>query len=317
MSKGMNLKTIKVPVFRTMIVEEEINLFSINREEMVECVCETIQKYNCSNSKKIVIENSGKNYINEIVQITAEKKNMHGSPVVFIQMSAHKTNLGDGYIETSRKIPMTKDVKIGSDHYYIVMYPTAIKGRTKFKRHWNIFLYDDPNKDSMEFIKMTKEMIKEVLKLKIRNLKKKDFYEEISNYSIFNNITANFQTVEYINDQYDAHFKEYIAGGQILSRKIFELKNLPHATFLDMLNSEDDMTIKRRTFNIFVGKKEYKISQNIKKDYQRAKEKYSLLIESLFNESISISEEEYSSNKIYEKDFVIEKLEGVVANYMS
>ena len=72
-----------------------------------------------------------------------------------------------------------------------------------------------------------------------------------------------------------------------------------------------------QVLSIFVGKKEYKISQNIKKDYQRAKEKYSLLIESLFNESISISEEEYSSNKIYEKDFVIEKLEGVVANYMS
>lgn len=317
MPEGINFKTIKVPVFRTMIEEEEINLFFINREEMVERVCETIQKYNCSNTKKIVIENSGKNYINEIVQITAEKKDMHGSPVVFIQMSAHKTNLGDGYIETSKKIPMTKDVKIGSDHYYIVMYPTAIKGRTKFKHHWNIFLYDDPNKDSMEFIKMTKEMIKEVLKLKIRNLKKKDFYEEISNYSVFNNITANFQTVEHINDQYDAHFKDYIASGQILSKKTFELKNLPHATFLEMLNSEDDMTIKRRTFNIFAGKKEYKISQNIKKDYQRAKEKYSLLIESLFNESISVSEEEYSSNKIYEKDFVVEKLEGVVANYMS
>ena len=57
-----------------MIEEEEINLFFINREEMVERVCETIQKYNCSNTKKIVIENSGKNYINEIVQITAEKK---------------------------------------------------------------------------------------------------------------------------------------------------------------------------------------------------------------------------------------------------
>lgn len=63
---------------------------------------------------------------------------MHGSPVVFIQMSAHKTNLGDGYIETSQKIPMTKDVKIGSDHHYVIMYPMAIKGRSKFK---NIGIY--------------------------------------------------------------------------------------------------------------------------------------------------------------------------------
>lgn len=83
-----------------------------------------------------------------------------------------------------------------------------------------------------------------------------------------------------------------------------------------MLNNDEDVTIKRKIFNIFAGKKEYKVSQIIKKDYQRAREKYSLLIESLFNESVSITDEEYAQ-KLYDEDFVIEKIESAIANYMS
>jgi hypothetical protein len=314
--KKSNSRVIRIPVFRTKIEEEEISLFNIDREEMVKTVCDKINKFNCSSTNKITLENSGKNYTNEIVKITASRKEMHGSPTVLIQMSAHKTNMEDGYIETSEKIPVTKEVKIGSDHHYIVMYPSAIKGRTKYKRYWNVFIYDDPNKDSQEFIRMAKEMIKQILHIKISNLKRNDFVEELRVFPIISNITANFQTVEYVNNLYDAEFKDYIVKGTILSKKQFDLKNLPMQKIIEMLNNDEDITIKKKTFNIFVGKKEYKVSQTIKKDYQRAKEKYSLLIESIFNESISITDEEYAQ-KLYDEDFVIEKIESVITNYMS
>ncbi|WP_368350745.1 hypothetical protein [Phocaeicola dorei] len=314
--KGLNSRIIKVPVFRTKIEEEEINLFSIDREEMVRQACKKINDFNCSNNNKIILENSGKNYTSEIVKITATRKEMHGSPTVLIKMSAHKTNMGDGYIETSEKIPVTKEVKIGSDHHYIVMYPLITKGRTKYKRHWNVFVYDDPNKDSQEFIRMAKEMIKRVLCIKISNLKRNDFVEELKEIPIISNITANFQTVEYVNNQYDAEFKDYIVKGTILSKKQFDLRNLPTSKIVEMLNNDEDVTIKRKIVNIFAGKKEYKVSQIIKKDYQRAREKYSLLIESLFNESVSITDEEYAQ-KLYDEDFVIEKIESAIANYMS
>lgn len=91
---------------------------------------------------------------------------------------------------------------------------------------------------------------------------------------------------------------------------------MPTSKIVEMLNNDEDVTIKRKIFNIFAGKKEYKVSQIIKKDYQRAREKYSLLIESLFNESVSITDEEYAQ-KLYDEDFVIEKIESAIANYMS
>ena len=90
---------------------------------------------------------------------------------------------------------------------------------------------------------------------------------------------------------------------------------MPTSKIVEMLNNDEDVTIKRKIFNIFAGKKEYKVSQIIKKDYQRAREKYSLLIESLFNESVSITDEEYAQ-KLYDEDFVIEKIESAIANYM-
>lgn len=40
--KGLNSRIIKVPVFRTKIEEEEINLFSIDREEMVRQACKKL-----------------------------------------------------------------------------------------------------------------------------------------------------------------------------------------------------------------------------------------------------------------------------------
>lgn len=40
------------------------------------------------------------------------------------------------------------------------------------------------------------------------------------------------------------------------------------------------------------------------------------MIESLFNESVSITDEEYAQ-KLYDEDFVIEKIESAIANYMS
>lgn len=306
---------IKIPVFKTKTEEEEIALFNIDREQMVDNALTKINAYQCSESNKITLDNSMKNYTNEIVQISAQKKDMHQSPVLFIRMSAHKTNLNDGYIETDEKIPVTKDVKIGSDHYYIVMYPMVIKGRNLYRRYWNVFLYDDPNKESQEFIKIAKSMIKEVLKLKISNLKRKDFVEELKQISKCK-ISATFQTVEFINNQHDAEFKEHIIEGKIFSKKMIEYKDMSYDNVDKLINSDEDITIKRKIFNIFTGKKEYKVSKTIKKDIGKAKEKYNLLIESLFNENISITEEEFS-NKMYNEDFIIEKIENVVVNYMS
>jgi hypothetical protein len=311
----MRERIIRIPVFRTKTEEEEIELFNIDRNDMIDRTCELMNKYSNSGFK-IIIENGIKNYTNEIVKISAQKKDMNGSPFVFIQMSAHKTNMGDGYVQVLEKIPVTKETKIGSDHYYMILYPMVIKGRKKYRRYWNVFLYDDPNKESQEFIKMAKEVIKQILGVRICNLKKQDFIEELKTAPVGFDITASYQTVEFHDNQFDAEFKEHIVKAELRSRKTISYKNMTSDKVEKMLNDESDETVKRKRFSIFTGKKEYKVSQDIKRDVKRAKEKYTLLIESLFNESISITEDEYDT-KLYDESFVIDKMKSVITNYMS
>ena len=310
----MRERIIKIPVFRTKTEEEEVELFNIDRNIMIDHTCEQMNKYSNSGFK-IIIENGIKNYTNEIVKISAQKKEMNGSPFVFIQMSAHKTNMGDGYVQVLEKIPVTKETKIGSDHYYMILYPMVIKGRKKYRRYWNVFLYDDPNKESQEFIKMAKEVIKQIMRVRICNLKKQEFIDELKTESGFE-ITATYQTVEFNDDQFNAEFKEHIVKAELRSRKTISYKNMTFDKVEKLINDEDDETVKRKTFSIFTRKKEYRVSQDIKRDVKRAKEKYTLLIESLFNESISITEDEYET-KLYDESFVIDKVKSVITNYMS
>lgn len=311
------MKTIRIPVFTTKISEEENSLFDINERRMVEEVCDKINRYKCSSLNKITISNEAKNYTTEVVSIEAKEKTIGVTPIVLIRMSMHKTNWRDGYIESDKKVDITKNTKIGSDHHYIIMYPMVKKGKSKYKTYWNVFIYDDPNKESYEFIRSTKYVLKEVLNEKISNLKKKDFVEEMRVYKIIPNITATFNTVEVGSNQYDIEFKDYFHGCKIYSKAEQLFKNMPPDKLQELINNDSDDSIKRKVFGIFVGKREYKLTKTIKKDYKTAKERYTLLIESHFNESIEVSDDELKSEVLYDEQFVINKISSVAANYMS
>ena len=62
---------IKVPVFMTKPLDREIELFEINRAEMVDNIIRSIQFFNES-KRKIVIENPNKNYVYENFDVLHE-----------------------------------------------------------------------------------------------------------------------------------------------------------------------------------------------------------------------------------------------------
>lgn len=309
-----NNNEIKVPVFMTKPLDREIELFEINRAEMVDNIIRSIQFFNES-KRKIVIENPNKNYVYEIVDVLPERETMGDVPVILLQISAHKTNMGDGYIDLGEKVPVTKEMKIGSDHHFALMYPIIVRGKKRYKSYWDIFVYDDPNKESEELIRIVKTTAKEVLDLKVANLKQKDFVEEIKKYNIIPNVSMSFNSVQMINDEFGASFEGHLVSGKITTRKELNINKLPFDKLNTYLEDDSDITIKRKVFNITIGKKEYKVSKAIKKDIKRASEKYSILIESIFNESIEISDEE--KDDIYKPEFIMNKLKSVVANYLS
>ena len=276
--------TINFPVFRTKTEEESIPLIEVDRLGMVDLIINKAKSFNNSNSNLITLDNNGKTYINEVTNVNAIKIDINGSPAVLIQMTAKKANIKDAYVEIPDRDLITEKFKFGSDNYFFVMYPTTIKGRSKFRRYWNIFIYDDPNKESEEFIRIVKKVVKDIFGLSVSNLKRSDFVREMETYKFLENVTATFQTVESSDALYEGSFKDYIVEGKIFSKKEYKLHKMPIEKFIDLLNGNDDeITIKRKSFGINIGKKEYKIKCEVKKGYKKAKEKYSLLIESLLD----------------------------------
>lgn len=318
---------IRIPVFKTETVAEELQLFNIDREEMVDTACKRINDYGCSTTNKIIITNDFKNFTHEVVHIEASKEYINGSPCVFMKLSAHKTNMRDGYIEApeeagkeliTKKIPLTQQVKIGSEHYYLILYPTVLKKkRNKYCRYWLVFLYDDPNKNTQDFIKITKKVILEILKTKPSHLKPMEFVEEIQKAQSYT-MSACFQSSETMsNDMFDKRFSNRFVSGRVANKKFFDLKDLNPKEVQDILNTDDDPSVFRKVFHIFNGKKSYKIRKERKVEIGKAAADFKLYIESNYNYSTEITEEELTSNKIYEKEFILKKMEPIITNCLS
>ncbi len=303
--------------------EELIGLFDISKSEMVDDVCLKIKTKNVTKNNKIIVENSSKTYIQEVVQIQTYNQFIGDVPTVLLRISAHKTNIDDGYIDvgesvknTSNKIPVTKDIKIGSDNHFVLMYPMVIKELEKYRTFWHVFIYDDPYKESNDFIRVVKAVLKDVLKLKTANLKKKEFVDELRTHNLISEMSATFNTIEMVNGPCDAIFGKYVIKRKIQSRTELILKNIPFEDVECLIDDDTDITINRKIFNIPIGKKEIKVSKVLRKNLKIGQDKYQLLIESLFNESIEITDEEMTK-QLYDPMFVVEKITPIISNYIS
>ena len=313
--------TIRIPVFKTQTEQEEIKFNLISREDMADSACSKINEYKCSSTKKITITNDFKHFTHEVVSINATKEYLNDSPIVFLQMSAHKTNMRDGYIESpeikNAKIPVTQNVKIGSEHYYVIMYPMVQKKGNYFSRFWYLFLYDDPEKNTLDFIRIVKKVIKEVLNTKTSHLKPKEFEDEIKVFSGYS-MKACFQSIETLSDDiYDKRFSNQFVSGQTNSKTYIEYKDLSYEDLQEIINNDSDLTIEKKIFHIFSAKKSYKVSKTRRKEVLKAKDEYKLHIESNYNYCTNISEDEFNSNKMYDKTFILEKMEPVIVNCLS
>ena len=90
---------------------------------------------------------------------------------------------------------------------------------------------------------------------------------------------------------------------------------MPFDLINDLLQETDDTGDYQTKKTIFhIGKKEYRITKDLRKE---AEELYKETAEKVFNTSIGITQSELDGNKIYQPDFIIEKLGPVVTNYLA
>ena len=175
-----------------------------------------------------MVDASGKNYKLEVIKISASDVAYNKSNLLLFQMTVQKKDFGEEYVETtpSTIIPMSDTIKLGSRSYFFILYPVIVyqEQDTKIKTFWNVFVYDDPNKDSEDFLKVVKNVLKDVLKEQVRNIKYKEFLEEIQGCGVLDNITASVLTIEDVDQNYRAKYDEWIVNARLSKSKILALK---------------------------------------------------------------------------------------------
>lgn len=288
---------------------------------MITEALQKVDKFNCSPTNNIMVDASGKNYKLEVIKISASNVTYDKSSLLLFQMTVQKKDFGEEYVETtpSTIIPMSDTIKLGSRSYFFILYPVIVylEQDTKIKTFWNVFVYDDPNKDSEDFLKVVKKVLKDVLKEQVRNIKYKEFLEEIRACRVLDNIAASVLTIEDVDQNYRAKYDEWIINAKLSKRQNISFKDLPSEQFQELYESKDvnEVNIARKVFKITQGFKQYTLKQERKKDAKTLQDRFVNTVESCFNETITIGDGEES--KIYDVDYIVNNVGPIIHKYIS
>ena len=288
---------------------------------MIADALQKVDKFNCSSINNIMVDASGKNYKLEVVKISASNVAYNKSNLLLFQMTVQKKDFGEEYVETtpSTIIPMSDTIKLGSRSYFFILNPVIVyqEQDTKIKTFWNVFVYDDPNKDSEDFLKVVKNVLKDVLKEQVRNIKYKEFLEEIQGCSVLDNVAASVLTIEDVDQNYRAKYDEWIVNARLSKKQNISLKNLPSEQFQELYENQnvDDVHITRKVFKITQGFKQYTLKRERKQNAKTLQDRFVNTVESCFNETITIGDGE--ENKIYDVDYIVNNVGPIIHKYIS
>ena len=301
---------IKVPVYTTEIIEETNSLFGISYSEMIDTIKSKIKNF----KSELSFENRNKTKKTVIHKVEYSEHNLGLTPCLLLQISAYSTNLYDGYFEAEEKIQFQVKDKIGNETNFMLIYP-VINGisQNNYTRYFLILIYEDPNKDSNELTKISKNVVNKILNIPIQNIKLSTILDEIQSISTVPELQIRYYGINNADNEVDIKYREYSQSCKIKKTKENSFKNMPFQTMQELLEETDNSgEYQRKETKLIIGKKEYRISKEI---FNEASETLKETAEKIFNSTISITQEEFE--KIYNTDFIVEKLSAVLTNYLS
>ena len=303
---------IKVPVYTTEMVEKESPLFGENYHGLVRAVQKKVEEY----VGGLSIENKNKTYKTVINNIDASEHKIGDIPCLLLKISAYTTNLQDGYFEAAERFQFEKENKIGSDNNYFLIYPVIIGLEShRYVRYFLLLVYVDPNKNISDLIKIVKGVAKKVLCVPVKNIKPQGVLNELSQMRTIPELEIVYTGISNSDNDVEVKYREYLQRGSVKRTKSQYFKDMPFDLTNDLLQDTDDSGDYQKKKTIFrIGKNEYRITRDLRNE---AEEHYKETAEKVFNTSIGITQSELDSNKIYQPDFIIDKMGDVIANYMA
>lgn len=305
---------IKVPVFTSEPIQEGNDLFGgVSYTDMIQYVHRKINNYK-DNDEKVSRNKRNKVQKKEIEGVTCINREIGNRPCVLLQISAYNTNLFDGYVETDKKIKLEQSNKIGSENFYVLLAPNIIGiDSNNYKYQWIFLIYEDPHKETQDIISTIKLVIGKILGFSTSNIKLPEVMDELKRIKNIPELTLNFTELSYDENEVDAKYRTYLVGSKFRKQKEDRFENMPFEETEEVINDKSYETeYKKRVVKATIGKKEYRITRD---SINEVKNTIQETVEEIFNESIGITESELK-DKVYNTDFIIEKLTPILQNYL-
>lgn len=302
---------IKVPVYTTSMLDHNIGLFEgVTYNDMIKFAKDKIEKY----PFPLNSPTRNKTLMTVIKDVKTEMVNWGSDKALLLQISAYDTNFYDGYFEGEKTVAITKDNKIGKDSNFILLVP-RIKGLTaeSYTCYFLMFVYEDPTKHSGEVSRLAKLLAREILQVPVENIKLPIIMQELKSYKTIPELQIKYTSMYEAEDDVAVKYVPYLQGCKIEKKKIRNFKDMPFDVMSDLLtDNSDDESYQTKKTSIIVGKTEYRIKSLI----DEAKNELQETAEKIFNFTTGITQTELDT-KIHNKDFIIEKLQTVLYNYLS
>ena len=173
----------------------------------------------------------------------------------------------------------------------------------KHAAYWHVFLYVDPLKESKIISKLARHIMSKVIKLPIRNVKSEKFLNDIRNTPEFSKVEITLSTYCEGEDSEPDYVRRYTYESKIRTLKTLVFYNAIEDTSSIATNS-------RRTLRFETPE------QRVFSSVQDFRNTLSHSFEDSFNYTVTVSHNDVISKRIFDLDFIKEKIQGLFTRYL-
>ncbi|WP_264509964.1 hypothetical protein [Flavobacterium sp. N1719] len=275
-----------------------------------------ISKIEQHKEKNVVLTTGKRNKTTtrNIDEVKYEKVNFGNDLALLLKITSFSSNLFDGFIEKDTRIKLDKNDKIGSEHYYAIIYP-HIFGIEKREYKWIVFVYEDPNKENSEIVSSVKIVLKNVLNIVSVNIKLPDFISRVKNLKDSVELSMKFITVNFEDNEVDYNINGYEVQTKLTKINESSYKGVPISKINEIVEDKSFVSkFHRRILKIVSGKHELKLEQEYSDE---ADSKFKETAEELFNYTSEVSSIDVETEEIYKTEYILKKIQPVMENYLN
>ncbi|WP_282038132.1 hypothetical protein [Saccharicrinis aurantiacus] len=290
----------------------QADAFGLSYDDLIRALKNKIQTY-FSQNEKITKPTRNKHEEKVIDNIEVIERSIGDTPCLLLKISSYRTKLFDVSIKRNdgNTEELSPNDEIGSDNFFVLVVPELVNlEANNSKYRWMFYLYEDPYKTSEEHQNAFKMVLKNVIKETVEHMRLPDVIDELRG-TIIPNMSITLFSSSSTTPETEAKYTAHHVKTTVKAKKTYDFESVPSNSLDDTISGSDEAPWYKRLVKCPVGNKNYIITQERNEEISNIKE----TIERAFNEEINYTDGD--RNKLFEEDFIIEKLTPIVYSYSS